>query len=326
LITDDPACGHHPLADPFQRTQLLATVPATSLASNPADTELARLMAAAVECLRGDAPALTWIHARGMRGVWDAPWEFRDQFRDEEDPPPLPTVQPPSFRVAPDEDPDVLQGWLWAYAGQVVLLDLCLGPLLDAVERIAAPTLLLLTGAGGFPLAEHGAFGEAAEGLYSERLHVPLIVRLPEGEGATVRCRQLVQPSHVCATLREWFGLEPSAEAANPHLASLLRLVEEPDATWAELAWAGCPGQWALRTPCWLARLASVSAHLSTEAPDWDCQLFLKPDDRWEVNDVADRCPQVVHAMQRLLARIQAAPNLSTEPITPLEDVLRQPM
>jgi len=43
----------------------------------------------------------------------------------------------------------------------------------------------------------------------------------------------------------------------------------------------------------------------SLTADDIRCQLFVRPDDRWEANDVAGLCPDVVES---LLARIGIAP------------------
>ena len=73
-----------------------------------------------------------------MAGPWDAPLALRQQFADEDDPEPPEFVEPPD-RVLPDDfDPDELLGITHAYAGQVALVDLCLGMLLDAIDESPA--------------------------------------------------------------------------------------------------------------------------------------------------------------------------------------------
>jgi hypothetical protein len=51
------------------------------------------------------------------------------------------------------------------------------------------------------------------------------------------------------------------------------------------LCLAGRGSERAIRTPAWYLRSAAVP------------ELFAKPDDRWEVNNVAVRCPEVVECL-----------------------------
>ena len=51
----------------------------------------------------------------------------------------------------------------------------------------------------------------------------------------------------------------------------------------------------AIRTPAWFLR--------GVETPE----LFAKPDDRWEVNNVAQRCMEVVEGLQEGMAQYAAA-------------------
>src|SRR5262249_56411820 len=127
-------------------------------------------------------PFLLWIHTQGMNGPWDAPLEMRYQFADEDDPVPPDLVSPPQKTLAADYDPDELLGLAHAHAGQVALVDYCLGMLLEALEEhpLASETLLAVTSPRGYPLGEHLRVGPANEALYGELLHVPLFLRLPD--------------------------------------------------------------------------------------------------------------------------------------------------
>ena len=81
-------------------------------------------------------------------------------------------------------DPDELLGFVHAYAGQVALVDMCLGMLLAALDEhpLAGETLLVVTSPRGYPLGEHRRVGPCDEALYGELLHVPLLVRFPGGD------------------------------------------------------------------------------------------------------------------------------------------------
>ena len=51
--------------------------------------------------------------------------------------------------------------------------------------------------------------------------------------------------------------------------------------------------------------------------------MFCKPDDRWEANDVANRCQDVVEGLQKTLAQYQQAMMAGeAAQLPPLDDVL----
>jgi arylsulfatase A-like enzyme len=217
-----------------------------------------------------------------MQGPWDAPAEFREQFADEDDPLPPDFVAPPVRWLQPDEDPDRILGIVHAYAGQLSLLDTCLEAFLDAWDaHCRSPeTLLLITSPRGYPLGEHRRIGPVDPAIYGEQLHVPCLVRYPDGAEATVRSHQLVQPADVHATLREWFGL-PRAAASNWGQSLTAMLQGRAHADRAAAISGSCR---ALRTPAWFLHCQSAAS----------AELYAKPDDRWEANEVSDRCRDVL--------------------------------
>ena len=67
----------------------------------------------------------------------------------------------------------------------------------------------------------------------------------------------------------------------------------------------------AIRTPAWMLRTAAAS------------ELYAKPDDRWEVNDVAGRCRDIVDKLVDVFPQYaQLIKTDSTADLPPLEDVL----
>src|SRR6185503_7260520 len=190
LLTDESLVAEHPLATAFAEKILLPTDEVAEAAKEIEETQIARLTQAAMEVIvQQQEPYLLWIHSRGMSGPWDAPLEYRNAFRDEDDPQPGDFIAPPLIKPGSSFDPDELLRYVHAYAGQVTVTDLCLGALLDAADehRLAKETLFAFTSPRGYPLGEHGQVGPVVDALYGEALNVPLIVRLPEKRGALLR-------------------------------------------------------------------------------------------------------------------------------------------
>ena len=281
LITDDESLLGHPLAEDFGEQIALAPSTADRLAASVEETCMAQLMAAAVEWLaEATEPGLLWLHALGMNGPWDAPRELAEQFRDEDDPEAYCDVVPPRFKLEHDHDPDDVLRVMHAYAAQVSAMDACLGSLLDAIGQhaLADETLVILTSPRGYPLGEHGRIGAGAGDLFGESLNVPLLIRHPERESSCVRLDSLAQPSDLYATLAPWFGVGHGASSSTGQ--NLLELSKDERAWQREAAFAVGSGEQAVRTPAWFLHVG----------PDAEKSLYAKPDDRWETNEVADRC------------------------------------
>lgn len=315
LVTDDASLLEHPLTAAFAETVPVLHDAAARPADDEGQTEMAQLFAAALAALASsDAPQLLWIHCRGMQGAWDAPYPLRRQFADEEDPEPPTFVVPPSEVLPPDFDPDVLLGYTQAYAAQVVLADMCLGALLDAIEESdqREATLLVVAAARGFPLGEHRAVGACGDALRGEVLHTPLIVRAPGDMGVTLRTTAFVQPPDLFTTLVDWHGGGPVDDQATLFGEGLLPLIRGEGGLARSVACSAFGEQRAIRTPAWFYRRDATGA-----------ELYAKPDDRWEVNEVSDRCADVARQLAELLARCEQE-IAATGRLAPrgLEDVL----
>ena len=291
LVSDDEQVAELPDAARFSKRLVLPPPQAKRAADELELTGMGTLIQAATERIRdARGPALVWIHTRGMAGPWDAPLALRQQFADEEDPTPPDFVEPPRRFLARDADPDELLGYVHAYAGQVVLADMCVGLLLDAIDQspLADQALLAVTSPRGYPLGEHGRVGPLDGALFGELLHVPLLLRLPRGAAALTRSRRLVQPCDLAATLAQWLDLPPLP--ASGYAASLLPLARGEDLPPRELAVATGPAQRAVRSPAWFLHEAVVDDEIHRK-------LYAKPDDRFEANEVASRCGDIAEQL-----------------------------
>lgn len=326
LLTDAADVAGHPSAGGFDQLVFLDPPPVHETADEVHETQLARLFAAAVDWISNEAgePFLLWMHGRGMMGPWDAPLEFRNRFVEEalddeaEELPPS-DVEFAARWLPEDYDPDEVLGIRRAYAGQAVLLDTCVGGLIEALDATsaAARTLLIFTSARGFPLGEHRRIGDGDAALHEELVHVPLMIRPPGGIAGGTRSQALVQPPDLYPTILRVLGVDVADEFA---AADLSPLVREEVETWRQaICLTNEHGERAIRTPAWYLRQLPAD-ELS---PQPRVELYRKPDDRWEVNEVATRCPEVAESLERsMLAWQRAAQSADATKLPPLDEVL----
>jgi hypothetical protein len=185
-----------------------------------------------------------------------------------------------------------------------MVLDDCMGALNVALMELGLDreTLLILVGCRGYALGEHGAVGGDVRSLYGELIHIPCLVRLPGAEYPPPRSFQLMTPSDLRTILDGWFQ---QSEAAPPAPSDRQYLVVTGD-----------DGEAAIRTPAWMLRRPQLAASDSPVLPSPSVELYAKPDDRWEANEVADRLPDIA---ARLLAVLHRSTN-TNGPDAPLEN------
>jgi arylsulfatase A-like enzyme len=329
LVTDEPEVARHPLSRDFGDVVELDVGPADRPAEDVAQTYLARCcgtLAGEIEDLR--EPFFLWCHLGGLGRAWDAPWEFRAQYGEPGDPDPPRSVEVPSLSLPADFDPDQLLGISQAYAGQVSLLDTCLAAVVEALDSspLGPQTLLVVLSARGFPLGEHGRVGPGDEALHEELVHVPLVMRLPDCQFATGRSLALIEPRDLAAMLAAWHGAQAAGEtiarsspvcpAYPPHSTTEPFFLPARDRVYV----VGPGGQRAIRTPAWY--LSDVA-----NDPSRPPELYVKPDDRWEVNEVSDRAADVVELLRGVMKEYEdAAQHVQTSPLSPLPDILLRNM
>ena len=100
-----------------------------------------------------------------------------------------------------------------------------------------------------------------------------------------MRSQAIVEPTDLWATLLDWWSVEDTPHT--PTAASVLPIVrQQSDSIRDRLCIRGKGIDRAIRTPAWYLRTAA------------EPELYAKPDDRWEVNNVASRCQEVVECLQ----------------------------
>lgn len=330
LISDVAEVVEHPLAHDFREVAQLSPSAADSIVDQWHETQLARFFAQAVEQLRGlREPFVQWIHAGGLAGRWDAPAAIRERYLADEDLPPelvsrLYELTTPSPACAtPYDDPDELLLTRLAHAAQVSVFDTCLAALNEVLREapFADRTLLLLWGARGFPLGGHGQLGFADYQLYSQLTQVPCLMHCPATIDAG-RSQALAQPADVAATVLACYEIASTSHGAGAGV-SLLNLVEGRVRSHRDRALlCNHQGATALRTQGWYLIRNSCQVAPAAEASA-TAELYAKPDDRWEVNEVAVRLPHITAQLGEALDELELAiEKNSSDPLTALNPLL----
>lgn len=148
----------------------------------------------------------------------------------------------------PPGDPGQIKALVNLYDGEVAYVDQQLGRLFDTLKDMGLydSSLIILTADHGEAFYEHGLW-QHGESLYEEVIHIPMIVKWPNGSPSG-RENGLVSQSSIFATVLEAAGIAPVTAPSAPSLG--LHEVDEKTegavSVVSELTWAplGRRGSW----------------------------------------------------------------------------------
>jgi arylsulfatase A-like enzyme len=255
---------------------------------------------------------LVWLDLATLLPPWQIPAEYRDLYADEDDGAEVAEeevdgevcTKPWTGNLPEKIEPKDVTTFLRlqrTLACMVTFLDAGLGLLLDDLEERALleDLMLVITSDYGFALGEHGAVAAAVPWLHEERTHLPLLIRLPGAAESGRRVFALTQPVDVLPTLLALFGV-PAPAVHGFNLLPLCRGETESVRAYACSGLrAGASIEWALRTPRWALLLPIFQDVEDTPRP---AQLYVKPDDRWEVNNVYQHHPELAQHLEETLS------------------------
>jgi len=307
--------GSRPFADEFVAGWEQVTVISGAGAGSALERTL-EVAGEALDRLAGRDQWLLWVELGTLLPPWDIPeeyWDlyFRQEAADEEEAGgddgeaagPLPD---PPAGLLEKTDVATLRRLQDTYAGAVSYVDAGLGALLDdlGARGLDEEVAVLVTTDRGLALGEHGVVGEERPWLHDEVIHLPLVVRLPGRAEAGRRVSALTQAVDLLPTLLDLFGLPP-APVHGQSLVPLLRAEAGAARAYAAAGLrAGAAVEWALRTPEWGFVLP---LRPSAGDPDRRPKLYVKPDDRWEVNNVVQHHPALAEHLEAVLRGFVAA-------------------
>jgi arylsulfatase A-like enzyme len=223
---------------------------------------------------------------------------------EEEREPVTPWADPPTG-LFDGKDSDAREWLHYSLAATVTGLDAELGVIFQQLRDhgLDRTATWLLTSDFGYPLGEHGQIGQHRPWLYEELVHLPLLLRLPDGKEACRRIGQLTQPEDIAPTILDLFGLNCGKDKSER--ASLLPLARGETTTSRAFAMTrlvlGSAEELAIRTEEWAFLFPVKVPEAETREP----QLFGKPDDRWEVNDLRSKNIERCDEFEEMLKKVR---------------------
>jgi len=192
------------------------------------------------------------------------------------------------------------------YAGAVSLLDHWLGELLTGIEQNVEPTLVVIMAAQGhlwhrISPSRLSAPRSHRASLNDQLVRTPLTLKVIGDnrfkDTGSLRSDRLVQTIDLVPTLLDWFNITSEPNDESPVGQSWLRELTE-DAPARAFLWIGGNGSAdAIRSADWLCvrdrHLESTTDPTASAAPDF-VSLFAKPEDIWDVDDIASQQPEIV--------------------------------
>lgn len=276
-----------------------------------------------------------WIELPVLGHAWDAPLAWREFLAGADDPEIWKHTQPPAlFNFSEALDPDTRLLYEQACGAQVMLLDHGVEFLINWWEShpVRRKSPVVLTAGHGFSLGEHRSLGHDSDSAYIEQVQVPFLlrpsgawpysVRVPgvqrQSDWLSFATAQAILPSTTSGA-SDWlqatidtfawpeyslFGhTRPAINEAPPENANAAvrkRHDEHQDTG------PSAPVQLALASPPRTAVLSWTQRQIAVRTNHWsfliDCQgtsrLYVRPDDRFEQNDVSLRCQGLVALFQ----------------------------
>ncbi len=307
------------------RVILLETDDPTEPVDDWTECGLMQVFVAAVDELsEPESHRVVWIHSRGLRRGWDAPIDLRERFIDPEDPAPPSMACVPDIAITDETDPDEVIGWGQVAAAQVAVIDQAIDILMSTIESRddANDWSWMVLSLGGVPLGEHGRVGWGQPALHGEEVTCLAIVQAAdeaadeatdeatdEAKGETAdrvqdrrapgsRRAELCQLPDLLMTFLDSIELN-ALEANSSWGKSMLRLGPfSAPIGWPTLfqsAYIADLSQHWIRTPAWSAKFRESGLP----------ELFVKPDDRWEISDVSSRRLDVVERLREIIGEFQ---------------------
>lgn len=278
-----------------------------AVADDIAATNLGRLFSAAATSLATGNHRLVWVHAGSLGQTWDAPEEFRAAYVDPDDPSPAPGAAVPDLPVDASTDPDLGVGFRHVLAGQLTLLDRCLGRLVDATTTGEATSwTILVAGVRGLGIGLHGRLGCGPLPPFSELIHLPAVLVDHQGRMAAQRFGGLVIPADLGTTLLAAVAQAPMNCTDPQRGRSLGSLLDDWQGPGRDRVICTAARGVAVITPAWHLVVPALPERAGEEPPL--PQLYAKPDDFFECSDVANRCPAVLEELTALAGRATADP------------------
>ncbi|HIE19388.1 TPA: hypothetical protein EYP75_06640, partial [Candidatus Bathyarchaeota archaeon] len=183
------------------------------------------------------------------------------------------------------------------YAGEVTLVDWWIGRLLQKIDDLGLleDTAIIFTSDHGTYIGEHNYVGKRAH-LYEEVAHIPLIIRLPDSEGAlSGRRDEIVQSPDIMPTILELAGVNIPPTVQGRSLLSIIHGEAEKEREIA-VSSASLVRQ---KLPDWITVTSDRWALLASQArSEVKSELYDLSRDPGETENLIDERPEVADELR----------------------------
>jgi arylsulfatase A-like enzyme len=169
------------------------------------------------------------------------------------------------------------------YAGKVSLCDYWMGQFFDKLKKMGIydDTMIIFTSDHGAPFGEHGIIKKAEPLLFEELVHIPLIIKHPDGLGAGQRFEALVETTEIFPTILDFLDVRIPPRV---HGKSLLPMLSGTEDKIRDYAYMGYFKQaWRINDHDW-----SFMMYLDNKRPS---ELYHLKEDPLEKSNVIDQNP-----------------------------------
>ena len=198
--------------------------------------------------------------------------------------------------------------------GRTEMLDRRLGIILDRLDDLSDENLLtIVTAAEGSLRGDQSKLLTGERPLAEEQVHTPLLIRAPQTFPGGTRRQSLVQTIDLPPTLLDWFGVSHRQPRCDGH--SLIPILRDNNATDVhECLFLGERNRTAaIRTFDWylIGTIARSDETGQVRLLESGRRLYLKPDDLWDIQDVAAQAPretaELAERLEKFLVELESA-------------------
>ena len=291
LLADDASILEHSGSRGFKVIESCLYKESRPIAESLEQTALFETFAVLADLInhlsQSDQPFLCWAHIGSLARLWDAPDEYRSRYCAQGALPAWGAAAPPesisglmNLEKTPDDlsASDLALQMAQTYAGQITVLNDCVSVLTDFLKQagLTDKTSLALFSTRGIGLGEHDAIGLNSPAFNAEFARLSGLVCSPVKNFGPRRTQALVSYSE-WSTLLELLAVNPESVSIPAGRSRLLGVQDDLRV---------------VQTNAW--------RYLYDVKEPKNGQLYVMPDDRWEVNDTSKICENVIEELLQL--------------------------
>jgi len=241
---------------------------------------------------QGEDQLFLWLDCFDPHEPWDPPPPYDRMYNPDYDG--IDIIDPVPGEVAGYLTDEELNNIKSLYAGEVTLVDKWVGRFLEAAREMGFldNSLVVFATDHGEPFGEHGIIRKCRPWLHEELVHIPMLIRLPDGTGHGKQVSALVETCDLMPTILGFLEADAPDGMTGE---SLLPLIRGEAQNIRDYAYSGYFNrQWSIRTHEWSYLLPLYEA-----TPE----LYDRTDDPTEQDNLVGERPELAAELELELRR-----------------------